>query len=309
MKNIFLSITAILLLQFGFAQDKNELKIKSGYLLSIPNQDILMDAYEISNAEWLSYIYNSYYDEETQLLKEDFTKAWPDTNILPDKYRYIFRLFLRHTISPYNDIWKQLKQKTFFGHNSLSAGTIPLLQGELKLKDSLNYANMLELPIAGISLQQVNNYLLWREAITIKNNQTALQNYNIKCRLIHPKEWISLSDKVGPRLKTNTSKIIDSIGTQGCYVLNIKPSINCKGRDGGLKKYGSGAFGVTSYWPDNFGIYQLFGNVSEMTGEEGVSVGGSYLHYGAECFPDKTISYTKPEPWLGFRCVIEYSKK
>jgi formylglycine-generating enzyme required for sulfatase activity len=309
MRFISLALLVLFNIHFVFSQDKNEIKIKSGYLLSVPNQDILIDAYEISNAEWMSYIYNSFYDEETQLLKEDFRKVWPDTTILSEKYRYIFRLFQRHTISPYEDIWKQLKQKTFFGHNSLTFGTIPLLKEELKLKDSLNYANLLELPIAGISMQQVNNYLIWRETITKKNNLTALQNYEITCRLIHPKEWISLSDKVGPRLKTNTSKIIDTIGTQGCYVLNIKPSINCKGREGGLKKYGSGTFGVNSYWPDNYGIYQLFGNVSEMTSEEGVSVGGSYLNYGAECFPDKIITYKKPEPWLGFRCIIEYTKK
>ncbi len=50
-------------------------------------------------------------------------------------------------------------------------------------------------------------------------------------------------------------------------------------------------------------IYGLSGNVAEMLGEEGSSVGGSWYHDIAYCRRDSTLSYDEPKMWLGFRCI------
>jgi hypothetical protein len=49
----------------------------------------------------------------------------------------------------------------------------------------------------------------------------------------------------------------------------------------------------------------MIGNVSEMIAEKGLSKGGSWAHKLGESQIVKNQKYTKPEPWLGFRCVVE----
>ncbi len=57
--------------------------------------------------------------------------------------------------------------------------------------------------------------------------------------------------------------------------------------------------------PNSIGLYQMIGNVAEMVSEEGISKGGSWFHYPDESEIKNRIFYTRPEPWLGFRCVCE----
>ncbi|HMT73051.1 MAG TPA: SUMF1/EgtB/PvdO family nonheme iron enzyme [Chitinophagaceae bacterium] len=58
-----------------------------------------------------------------------------------------------------------------------------------------------------------------------------------------------------------------------------------------------------SYFPNSFKVYNTIGNVSEMVMEYGVAKGGSFAHKLEECRIANNQSYTKPEGWLGFRCV------
>lgn len=60
---------------------------------------------------------------------------------------------------------------------------------------------------------------------------------------------------------------------------------------------------VYSYYKNNFGLFNTIGNVSEMILEKGVAKGGSWHHALEECRVGKDNLYTKPEAWLGFRCI------
>lgn len=60
---------------------------------------------------------------------------------------------------------------------------------------------------------------------------------------------------------------------------------------------------VYSYRANSFGLYNSIGNVAEMVKEEGISKGGSWRHRLDDCRVGKNIPYSKPESWLGFRCV------
>lgn len=62
---------------------------------------------------------------------------------------------------------------------------------------------------------------------------------------------------------------------------------------------------VESYYPNELGIYNLIGNVAEMTNKKGLAKGGSWQHTESESTPKNDIKYTKPTSWLGFRCVCE----
>lgn len=58
-----------------------------------------------------------------------------------------------------------------------------------------------------------------------------------------------------------------------------------------------------SYWPNQFGIYNLNGNVAEMTSEKGVATGGSWKNIATDVMNESVMNYQNPNPTLGFRLV------
>jgi sulfatase modifying factor 1 len=66
---------------------------------------------------------------------------------------------------------------------------------------------------------------------------------------------------------------------------------------------------VYSYFPNDFGLYNCSGNVSEMVAEEGVSKGGSWLSNQFEIMIISKGKYTEPSNDLGFRVLAEVIEK
>ncbi|MGN6646271.1 MAG: formylglycine-generating enzyme family protein [Cytophaga sp.] len=64
-------------------------------------------------------------------------------------------------------------------------------------------------------------------------------------------------------------------------------------------------FYVWDYPMNNLGIYNMLGNVSEMTLEKGIAKGGSYRDPYADCTVNHVFKYTSPADNLGFRCVCK----
>lgn len=56
---------------------------------------------------------------------------------------------------------------------------------------------------------------------------------------------------------------------------------------------------------NQLGIYNMMGNVAEMTATPGLAKGGSWIHPEEACTIDNQFSYTCPNEWLGFRCVCD----
>jgi uncharacterized protein (TIGR02145 family) len=55
--------------------------------------------------------------------------------------------------------------------------------------------------------------------------------------------------------------------------------------------------------PEKSGAFDVFGNVSEMINEKGLSKGGNYQLYPNQCHIDSVQHFNRPEKWLGFRCI------
>jgi formylglycine-generating enzyme required for sulfatase activity len=60
-----------------------------------------------------------------------------------------------------------------------------------------------------------------------------------------------------------------------------------------------------SFIPNRFGLYNMVGNMAEMVQEKGIAKGGSFHHSILQSTVKEDIAYTKPECWLGFRCICE----
>lgn len=60
---------------------------------------------------------------------------------------------------------------------------------------------------------------------------------------------------------------------------------------------------IEAYFQNKYGIYNLIGNVAELTSIKGIAKGGSFVHSLNESTYFEQQTYSKPEKWLGFRCV------
>lgn len=63
---------------------------------------------------------------------------------------------------------------------------------------------------------------------------------------------------------------------------------------------------VKSYWPNQFGVYNLNGNVAEMITEKGIALGGSWRDTGYDVRSSSETTYKEPSPSIGFRMVLTF---
>lgn len=60
-----------------------------------------------------------------------------------------------------------------------------------------------------------------------------------------------------------------------------------------------------SYWPNDFGIYNMSGNVAEMVSPQGITKGGSFDLPGYHLRIKVDGNYSGPQRDIGFRCACE----
>jgi len=65
---------------------------------------------------------------------------------------------------------------------------------------------------------------------------------------------------------------------------------------------------VDAYWPNDFGLYNMAGNVSEMVAEDNISKGGSWNSTAFNLQIQERETYSGPNPQTGFRYLVEVIK-
>jgi formylglycine-generating enzyme required for sulfatase activity len=103
-------------------------------------------------------------------------------------------------------------------------------------------------------------------------------------QIVYDKNWVMLHD-------FNPNKICDTVRQLQIkyFWINVEPTESVY-------------FGKKN----NYGLYNMIGNVAEMVAQKGISKGGDYYHNLFEAKPKKNIPYSKQEAWLGFRCACRY---
>ena len=59
-----------------------------------------------------------------------------------------------------------------------------------------------------------------------------------------------------------------------------------------------------SYYPSEFGVYNLNGNAAEMTQEPNIAAGGSWRSYGYDVRSQSVMNYNEASCLVGFRPVF-----
>ena len=241
------------------------------------SDNVYFDETEIDVASWLSFY-------TWTIVHEGFGEA---QKILPDS----------NAIEP--ELWSYIRSKsTDFVSFEARYTQLPVgyfgkdctIDAELakRLPNFKNRCTILDLPITGISYEQAVDFCKWRTK-TLGDNK-------IVYRLPTPEEWKYFAvNGLSETEKENGFR--DSLNNKNCAVFNY--NIPCNNNDenqGNLK-------GVAMYSPRTNGAYDIFGNVSEMTSLKGVAKGGNFTLHANQSHVDSIQSYTKPEIWLGFRCI------
>ncbi|MGB0390715.1 MAG: formylglycine-generating enzyme family protein [Salibacteraceae bacterium] len=158
-------------------------------------------------------------------------------------------------------------------------------------------------PVVGISYEQATAYCKWRsdrvmEQLLLKKAQkkNIIIPSKVTYRLPTREEW----EKVAKMpYSDKTQKVLDSKykGANKANFYSVEKTEEAM----------ITTAPVLSYWPNEIGVYNMRGNVSELVVERGIVKGGSWTDQESHIQIETEIPYTKPSKSIGFRCVCEVS--
>ncbi len=168
---------------------------------------------------------------------------------------------------------------------------------ESKFFESDEFALM---PIVGISRKQAEDFCAWRtkmlqaELDRMPKRERAQFPKKFRFRLPTANEWSRMRFLTQEkRMMKQLDKIADG---------NLKAFKFSKAK---LMRQNEKVSHIYNVKDSKVGFFNLFDNVAEMTSEEGIAVGGSWISPNTEGNYQQTFEYSGPEAWLGFRCVFE----
>ena len=172
-----------------------------------------------------------------------------------------------------------------------------------------------EMPVQNISHEAATIYCEWLTHVYNNSTNKKKRYKKVLFKLPSVDEW-EYAARGGKKVnKFPWDDIHDAkpVNAKGCYlsnffVSNLAPCEDCPSK---LASNDGGFFPVPvdAYFPNDYNLYCMVGNVAEMVQEKGVAKGGSW-----EDTPDNSTivsskKYSAPSPAIGFRVfmeVIEY---
>jgi formylglycine-generating enzyme required for sulfatase activity len=163
------------------------------------------------------------------------------------------------------------------------------------------------MPITGINFEQAQSYCKW---LTEKYGSSDLYGQlELTFRLPTPKEMDDLLQDTFSEWKPNEDNYKayqEGINSHGCAIYNHAHNSWCDNNFDMKNRYGYGVpMEEGLFFADMNGLYDLMGNVAEMTSEKGIAKGGSCRDQATACQPGAVNNYDGPQYWLGFRVVAE----
>lgn len=269
-------VWGIIILLTGISvQDISGPKIKPPGTVPV-NDTLFIDQTEVANIHWREYLHYLLSVEKDTIA---YAKAFPDTTV-----------------------WE------------IDIPGDPLTEFYLRHPAFNSY------PVVGVSYEQAIEFCKWRTLAAnaliyskekkIEQNKVALtDNFPIRFiyRLPAREEW----ETVAAAGIDSTKRTFKKYFRKTSYPFNTKERTDSlKGKISGHYRFISvdQISQVQSYFVNKYGTYNITGNVAEMTNEKGIAKGGSFEHTLDSSKAEMNQHYSKPEKWLGFRCVAVMKK-
>jgi formylglycine-generating enzyme required for sulfatase activity len=176
-------------------------------------------------------------------------------------------------------------------------------------------ANM---PIQNISHEAAVAYCDWLTKVYNNSDYKKKKFQHVIFRLPTETEWMKTA-KAGHSTAPYPWGGYQPRNAKGCYLANFNvtglsneeaAAKDCEDCEKQLTANDGGFFTVLTdaYFPNDFGCYNMSGNVAEMVQKKGIAKGGSWEDLPKNCQVDAVKSYTKSSPAIGFRVFMEVVK-
>ena len=291
---------------------------------------------EVSIKEWYSYVNfkmtnDISYSSNGKSMWEEFLSLFPKD--FEKNNKEIFKVFLR-SVNLYNglDIYNRNLGDFFLNHKlgdfdfmevdvkkkwiRTCISPFPLYLEKENFKDSLNEIEFkMDFPIAGLTNIQVEEYLLWQEDM-LNSLLSDDDNFLHKVKLIPIEIYDTLISDIledfEMKDENNMNYVIgDSVNQKGCQMYNFKGGEYCPNAEERIQLFGNidTPARIHDYHPGSIGVYNILGNVAEMTSSKGIAVGGHYEMYADEILENEKLYFNKPSDKIGFRYMVSLVQK
>lgn len=164
-----------------------------------------------------------------------------------------------------------------------------------------------ESPVQNISHEAAKAYCDW--ITQVYNSSPGKKKYKkVLFRLPTEEEWIQAAESGRKDVPYPWGGYFLR-NSKGCYLCNLKAIEPCGDCPEGMKNDSNdgGFFTVpaNSYFPNDFGLYCVAGNVAEMIREPGITKGGSWMDEPYNCQIRTVQTQAAPSPAVGFRVFME----
>ena len=156
------------------------------------------------------------------------------------------------------------------------------------------HAGYNDYPVVGVSWDQANAFCVWRTLIykaALGKNPVIVEPY----RLPTEAEW-EYAARAGKNEKVYPWEGTESVDDKGCFYANFKPGDGDYVRDGHLI-----TAQVGTYTPNDFGLYDMAGNVSEWTS---TSYNEALSRITSDMNPEYKYNAAKEDPYRMKRKIV-----
>lgn len=172
-------------------------------------------------------------------------------------------------------------------------------------------------PVVNVSKQQAEKYCEWLTRVWRKNTG----NESIVFRLPTRAEFLRAANgsSIDRPYSWNSPYIRREDGKFQCNFLSIGAGAISRDSTGKLvvkdfpmdylaqgADFADLTAPVRSFWPNEYGIYNLNGNVAEMISDGNLAVGGDWYSPGFDIRNQSTKKFTEANPTVGFRPVMTF---
>lgn len=165
-------------------------------------------------------------------------------------------------------------------------------------------------PVVNISYEAAKQYCDWITKVYNASADKKKEHKKVRFRLPTEEEW-ELAAKAGKKEVAYPWGGYFIRNNKGCYLANYDVSGEAPCKDcpnANVNRPDDGGFfpvKADSYFPNDFGLYNMSGNVAEMIDKQGITKGGSWHEIPFYGQISSKNTYDKPQPFIGFRVFME----
>ena len=168
-------------------------------------------------------------------------------------------------------------------------------------------------PVVNISYEGASKYCEWLQRIMQKNNP----GFIVEVKLPSKEQWVyaAMGGRSQAMFPWNHWYFRNKKGEYLCNFRKVADYAITRNRKTGLpdvhEATGNTDFQmpVNSFSPNDYGLYNMCGNVAEMINQKSICMGGSWNDYGGDVNTTAEARYEKSNATTGFRPIIIVTEK